>query len=134
MLEKGVIRESMSPWSFPVVLEKKKDSNEKLRFCVDFRELNKLNSRPMWPLPRVEDAVNSFGNSTYLMSLDFNSGFWQTKVAEMNIQKCSFVTVDGQYAFMRMPFGHTLVVKETTDSNGLTVPVSLTSSEVPSDP
>ena len=105
MVKDGIVQPSVSPWSFPVVLVKKKDPTEKPRFCVDFRALNKLNSRPMWPLPRVEDAVSAFGKSTVFTSLDFNSGFWQIQLAEKDRQKCSFVTMDGQYEFVRMPFG-----------------------------
>lgn len=84
MTDQEIIRLSSSSWSFPVVLVKKKDSQEKLRFCVDFWEINKLSSRPMRPLPRVEDAANSFGDAHCFISLDFNSGFgkfeWQKKI------------------------------------------------------
>lgn len=57
----------------------------------------------MWPLPGVEDEVISFGNSYHFSSLDFNSGFWQIKMSERDIRKCSFVTMDGQFEFVRMP-------------------------------
>lgn len=105
MLQKGVIRKSTSPWSFLVVLVKSKDKTEKPRFCVDFRELNKLNSKSMWPLARVEDAANSFENFVYFSLLNLNSRFRQIRMAKKDISKCSFVLMDGQYEFLRMPFG-----------------------------
>lgn len=104
MLQKGIIRKSTSPLISPVALVKKKTDN-KPRFCVDFRELNKLNSRPMWPLLRVEDAVSSFGNSNYFTSLYSDSGFWQIEMSERGMSKRSFVTIDGQFEFVHVPFG-----------------------------
>jgi hypothetical protein len=56
MLDKGVIRESASPWSAPALLVPKKslDGKPKYRFCVDFRDLNSVTKFDAYPLPRFD--------------------------------------------------------------------------------
>jgi hypothetical protein len=60
MLKKGVIRESQSPWSSPVILVPKRslDGKPKYRFCVDFRALNAVTKFDSYPLPRFEDTTS----------------------------------------------------------------------------
>lgn len=56
MIQRGVITPSCSPWSSPVVLVKKKDGS--IRFCVDYRRLNKITRKDVYPLPRMDDALD----------------------------------------------------------------------------
>jgi hypothetical protein len=49
MLEKGVIRESCSPWASPVVIVPKKDGSK--RFCIDFRKLNLVTKKDVYQDP-----------------------------------------------------------------------------------
>jgi len=78
MLEKGVIRESNSEWTSPVVLVKKK--NGETRFCVDYQKLNKITRKDNHPLPRIDDLLDSFENSKCFTTLDLAAGYWQITV------------------------------------------------------
>lgn len=57
MQKKGVVKPSNSPWASPIVLVPKKDGS--LRFCVDFRRLNSITRKDVYPLPRVEDILDT---------------------------------------------------------------------------
>src|ERR1043165_3421461 len=65
MLEKGVIKKSMSPWASPIVLVPKK--NGERRFCIDLRKVNKVTKRDEHPLPRIdEDRKSTRLNSSHV--------------------------------------------------------------------
>ena len=72
MLDKGIVQESVSPWSSPVVLVKKKDGT--FRFCVDYRRLNKVTKKDSFPMPLVADALDSLAG-TNLFS-NFRPQMW----------------------------------------------------------
>ena len=103
MLEKGIIQESVSPWSSPVVLVKKKDGS--YRFCVDFRKVNKVTKVDSFPMPLVADALDSLAGASVFSVLDLKSGFWQIQMQKDSQQKTAFSTHNGLYEFLTMPFG-----------------------------
>ena len=74
ILEKGIIQESVSPWSSPVVLVKKKDGS--YRFCVDFRKVNKVTKVDSFPMPLVADALDCLAGASVFSVLDLKSVFW----------------------------------------------------------
>src|SRR4051794_38691896 len=59
MEEVEIIRKSKSPWAFSVVIVSKKDGAHRL--CIDYRKLNKLTKPDAFPLPRIDDMLESFG-------------------------------------------------------------------------
>ena len=100
---KGVIRDSVSPWASPIVLVSKKDGG--VRPCVDYRKVNELVKPEAFPLPRVQDCLDSVAGSNLFSTFDLTSGYFQIKVKESDIPKTAFVCKYGHYEMTRMPFG-----------------------------
>ena len=67
LLEAGVIRESHSSWSAPIVVVPKGDGGKRL--CVDYRALNKITRTYVWPMPRVEDIFAKLGKAKFYTQL-----------------------------------------------------------------
>ncbi|UYV72118.1 hypothetical protein LAZ67_9001871, partial [Cordylochernes scorpioides] len=102
MLTEGIIRPSSSPWSFPVILVKKRDG--KYRFCVDYRKLNNVTVKDIYPIPRIDEVMDTLQGSTYFSAIDLRSGYWQVEVEERDKEKTAFTTAHGLYEFNVMPF------------------------------
>ena len=103
MLEAGVIHPSQSPWCNAVILVWKKDGT--LCFCVDFRCLNTCMKKDSYPLPWIQEALESMAGSAHFSSMDFKSGFWQIKMIPESQQYMVFMVGNlGFYEFTHMPF------------------------------
>ena len=63
LLERDVIEPSTSPWSAQVVLASKKDGS--YRYCVDFRRLNCVTVKEHYPVPRVEDMIETLAGAKF---------------------------------------------------------------------
>ena len=98
-----MIRKSSSPWASPVVIVGKKGGE--LRLCVDYRKLNALTKPDMYPLPRIDDMLESFSGASWFTTLDLASGYWQIAMDPKDIEKTAFITPFGLYEFLVMPFG-----------------------------
>ena len=77
MLSSGVIRPSSSPWNSPLVLIKKKDGT--WRFCIDFRKVNAITHRDAYPLPRIDETLDSLAHASVFTTLDLASGYCRWK-------------------------------------------------------
>jgi hypothetical protein len=74
MLKSGVIESATSEWASPVVLVPKPDGS--MRFCIDYRKLNAVSVRDSYPLPRMDEHIDSLGDASVFSTLDCNSGYW----------------------------------------------------------
>jgi len=105
MLKMKVIEPSHSAWASPVVIVPKK--NGKARFCVDYRRLNNITKKDAYPLPRIEDCLDSLGDAKLFTSLDCTAGYWQVPLRKADQEKTAFKTHCGIYHWLSMPFGLT---------------------------
>ena len=103
MIQDGVVEPTTGPWASPVVLARKPDNS--WRFCVDFRRINALTHVPVYPLPKIEDALSRLEGSCWFSHLDLQAGFWQIPLKPGDKEKTGFITPDGHYRFNVMPFG-----------------------------
>jgi len=103
MLTQGVIEPSSSPWLSPVVLVKKRDGTH--RFCVDYRGLNRVTTSDAYPLPRIDEMLDSLTGRTWFTVLDSRSAYWAISVHPDDRQKTAFSDGHRLLQFRRLPFG-----------------------------
>ena len=92
MLERDIIKPSNSPWALLVVLVEKKDGIS--HFCVD-RKVNSVTRKDAYPLPRVDDLLDTLAGSRLFSTLDLISGYWQVEVHPEDKEKTTFCTSEG---------------------------------------
>jgi ribonuclease HI len=100
----GFIKEVFHPeWLANPVLVKKKCG--KWTMCVDYTGLNKACPKVPYPLPRIDQIVDSTAGCETLSFLDAYSGYHQIKMKESDQLATSFITPFGIYCYTTMPFG-----------------------------
>ena len=105
LLDKGLIRPSVSPWGAHVLFVKKKDGT--LRMCIDYRQINKVTMKNKYPLPRIEDLFDQLKGAGVFSKIDLRSGYYQLQVKDADVPKTAFRTQYGHYEFLVMSFGLT---------------------------
>jgi hypothetical protein len=104
LMATGFIKEVFHPeWLANPVLVKKKCG--KWRMCVDYTGLNKACPKVPYPLPRIDQIVDSTAGCETLPFLDAYTGYHQIKMKESDQLATSFITPFGMYCYTTMPFG-----------------------------
>ena len=103
ILENGIVEPSTGEYGSPIVLVHKKSGE--MHFCVDYRSLKKDTVKDVYPLPRIDDAIDSLAGSRYYSTMDLKSGYRQIEVDPADKHKTAFITHSGSFQFTVMPFG-----------------------------
>ena len=59
----------------------------------------------MYPLPRIDDAVDALSLANIFYTFDLKSAYWQIKMAEHDVEKTAFITHTCLFEFLVMPYG-----------------------------
>ena len=103
LLEAGVIRNSHSSWSAPIIVVLKGDGVKHL--IIDYRALNKVTRKFVWPIPKVEDIFSQLNGAKYFSTLDLRAGYHHITLTTDSIPKTAFTSPFGKYEYVKVPFG-----------------------------
>jgi hypothetical protein len=91
------------PWWYPSEI---RDGTIKgWRLVIDYRLGNAITVRFQYPMPRIDDVLDSVGGARFFSSCDLTSGFWQLWLTDSDVPKTSFRTPTGLYQWRVLPMG-----------------------------
>lgn len=103
LLSQGFIQASSSPWAAPALFARKKDGT--LRLCTDYRGLNSVTIKNRYPIPRIDEILDSLQGSEIFSKIDLRQGYYQIRIRESDVPKTAFRTHFGHFEYRVMPFG-----------------------------
>ena len=103
MLDGGIIERRYSSWTSAIVPVVKRKWT--VRVYIDYRQVNKVTQPDPYPMPRIEELLESLGKANFISTLDMSKGYYQVPKAHNDRDKTAFMSRKGKYWFLRMPFG-----------------------------
>lgn len=103
LLNHGLVEQSESEWASPCILVPKSDNT--MRMCTDYRRVNALTRADSFPLPRIDDIIDSVGKAPFVTKLDLLKGYYQVPLTDRAKRISAFITSDGLFQYKVMPFG-----------------------------
>ena len=103
LLSMGLIRRSNSPMASPIFCVTKKDGG--VRIACDYCYLNTYTIGDAFPIATVNDTLNKLGFAKYISTFDAKRGYWQIPIWKEDCWLTAFITHDGLYEWVCMPFG-----------------------------
>ncbi|KAK3108384.1 hypothetical protein FSP39_020247 [Pinctada imbricata] len=113
MIKADVIEPSVSEWAFSPVLVRKRDGS--VRWCVDYRALNNVTKKDVFPLPLVEECMDTLSGNIWFSKLDATWGYWQIKVKEED--KCKTAFFDAVWRYWCLVFALEYVCGDSLHEN-----------------
>lgn len=95
LLSQGLITQSTSPWTAPIVVARRK--NDQIRLAIDYRALNAQSFDQHHPIPRIDVLIDRLGKAKYFSSLDLKRGYYQMSLHEEDSDLTGFVTPDDHF-------------------------------------
>jgi hypothetical protein len=72
---------------------------------INYRLVNAITIHFQYPMPRIDDVLDSVGGARFFLSCDLTSGFWQLRLTDTDVPKTAFRTPTGLYQWRVLPMG-----------------------------
>ena len=108
LLKQGMIEPSLSPYAAAALIVPKYNPDGSIkgwRMVIDYRLLNAITVKFQFPMPRVDDIMDSLNGAKFFSACDATWGFWQLRLHPSDVPKTAFKTPSGLYQWRVLPFG-----------------------------